>query len=180
MALAQVFTRYYQLKWPADGSTCFASVSSDYFHATPGVDIQIRREEAKTRGVSEARILTLLRNAYSQNYLYLIKKPQDQYEVILEANDAARRNPEDLGLLYIRSDDGKNLVPLKELVTWKTTLGPQSINHMNQFTSGTLFFNLKPRVAIGDATNFIEKEAKAIVPTAIRATFQGEALTFRD
>ncbi|HKC25930.1 MAG TPA: efflux RND transporter permease subunit [Thermoanaerobaculia bacterium] len=158
----------------------FASVSSDYFHATPGVDIQIRREEAKTRGVSEARILTLLRNAYSQNYLYLIKKPQDQYEVILEANDAARRNPEDLGLLYIRSDDGKNLVPLNALVSWKTTLGPQAVNHMNQFTSVTLFFNLKPGVAIGDATNFIEKSAREVVPSTLRATFQGEALTFRD
>ncbi|HEV8269036.1 MAG TPA: efflux RND transporter permease subunit, partial [Thermoanaerobaculia bacterium] len=158
----------------------FASVSSDFFNATPGVEVSLRREEARTRNVSEARILTLLRNAYSQNYLYLIKKPEDQYQVILEAQDAARRGPEDLSLLYIRSDDGKNLVPLKELVTWKTTLGPQAVNHMNQFTSVTLFFNLKPGVAIGDATNFIEKAAKGIVPETIRATFQGEALTFRD
>jgi HAE1 family hydrophobic/amphiphilic exporter-1 len=158
----------------------FASVSSDYFAATPGLDVAIRREEARIRGVSEARILTLLRNAYSQNYLYLIKKPQDQYQVILEANDQARSDPEDLGLLYIRSDDGQHLVPLKELVSWKTTLGPQSVNHMNQFTSVTLFFNLKPGVAIGDATNFIEKAAKDIVPPTLRATFQGEALTFRD
>jgi HAE1 family hydrophobic/amphiphilic exporter-1 len=158
----------------------FASVSSDLFSATPGLDVGIRREEARTRGVSEARILTLLRNAYSQNYLYLIKKPQDQYQVILEVKDEARRNPEDMGLLYIRSDDGKSLVPLKALVTWKTTLGPQSVNHMNQFTSVTLFFNLKPGVAIGDATDFIEKTAKGIVPSSLRATFQGEALTFRD
>ncbi len=158
----------------------FASVSSDLFSNTPGLDVEIRREEARTRGVSEARILTLLRNAYSQNYLYLIKKPQDQYQVILEVKDEARRNPEDMGLLYIRSDDGRSLVPLKELVTWKTTLGPQSVNHMNQFTSVTLFFNLKPGVAIGDATDFIEKTAKGIVPSSLRATFQGEALTFRD
>ena len=42
---------------------------------------------------SEARILTLLRNAYSQNYLYLIKKPEDQYQVILEMEDSAARIP---------------------------------------------------------------------------------------
>ena len=58
--------------------------------------------------------------------------------------DAARANPEDLSILYIRSDDGQRLVPLGELVTWKTTLGPQTVNHLNQFTSVTLFFNLKP------------------------------------
>src|SRR5258708_17558301 len=94
--------------------------------------------------------------------------------------DAARANPEDLSKLYIRSDNGQRLVPLKELVTWKPTLGPQAVNHMNQFTSVTLFFNLKPGVAIGDATDFIEKAAKQIVPLTLRATFQGEALTFRD
>ena len=157
-----------------------ASLSSDYFFHTPNLDIAINREQAKTRGVSEARILTLLRNAYSENYLYLIKKPEDQYQVILEVKDAARANPEDLGLLYIKSDDGKNLVPLRELVTWKPTLGPQSVNHLNQFTSVTLFFNLKPGVAIGDATDFINRTAAEVLPQGVRGSLQGEALTFQD
>ena len=156
----------------------FLTVSSDYFNNTPSLDIELRREQAKIYGVSEARILTLLRNAYSQNYLYLIKKPADQYQVILEAKDEARETPEDLALLYIRSDDGKRLVPLNALVNWKTSLGPQAVNHLNQFTSMTLFFNLKPGVAIGDATDFIAKAAAEIVPPSLRASLQGEALTF--
>jgi HAE1 family hydrophobic/amphiphilic exporter-1 len=156
----------------------FLTVSSDFYNNTPNLDIDLRREKAKTYGVSEARILTLLRNAYSQNYLYLIKKPEDQYQVILEMEDAARANPEDLSKLYIRSDNGQRLVPLGELVDWKSTLGPQAVNHLNQFTSVTLFFNLKPGVALGDATNFISKAAKEVVPTTVRAELQGEAQTF--
>ncbi|MFY9618833.1 MAG: efflux RND transporter permease subunit [Pyrinomonadaceae bacterium] len=156
----------------------FLSVSSDFFNNTPNVDIEIRREQAKTYGVSEARILTLLRNAYSQNYVYLIKKPEDQYQVILEMEDSARQNPNDLGLLYIKSDDGQRLIPLNELVTWKSTLGPQTVNHLNQFTSMTLFFNLKPGVPLGDATNFIAKAAAEVVPPGVRAELQGEAQTF--
>jgi len=156
----------------------FATISSDYFNNTPNLDIEIRRDQAKIYGVSETRILALLRNAYSQNYLYLIKKPEDQYQVILEAQDAARSEPRDLSLLYIKSDDGKNLVPLNALVTWKESLGPQAVNHLNQFTSVTLFFNLKPGVAVGDATNFITKTAAEVVPPTVRASLQGEALTF--
>ena len=156
----------------------FLSVSSDYYNNTPNLNIDIRRDEAKTYGVSEARILTLLRNAYSQNYLYLIKKPEDQYQVILEMDDSVREKPEDLSLLYIKSDDGSKLVPLSELVTWKTVLGPQVVNHFNQFTSMTLFFNLKPGVALGDATNYITQQAAQVVPTGVRAELQGEALTF--
>ena len=158
----------------------FLSVSSDFYNNTPNLNIDIRRDEAKTYGVSEARILTLLRNAYSQNYLYLIKKPDDQYQVILEMEDAARENPEDLSLLYIKTDDGQRLVPLKELVTWKQTLGPQTVNHLNQFTSMSLFFNLKPGVALGDATDFITNSAREIVPPTVRAELQGEAQTFSD
>jgi len=157
-----------------------ATLSSDYFNNTPNLDIDIRRDQAKTYGVSEARILALLRNAYSQNYLYLIKKPEDQYQVILEVQDAGRSKPQDLSLLYIKSDDGKNLVPLSALVLWKPSLGPQAVNHLNQFTSVTLFFNLKPGVAIGDATGFISKAAAEIVPPTVRASLQGEALTFRN
>jgi HAE1 family hydrophobic/amphiphilic exporter-1 len=158
----------------------FATVTSDFFNHTPNLEINIRRDQARTYGVSEARILNLLRNAYSQNYLYLIKKPEDQYQVILEVKDSERAHANDLSLLYIRSDDGKNLVPLSALVDWKTTLGPQNVNHLNQFTAVTIYFNLKPDVAIGDATNYISKAASEVVPVTIRASLQGEALTFRD
>ncbi len=156
----------------------FQSVSSDYFAHTPNLDVELRRDQAKTYGVSEARILSLLRNAYSQNYVYLVKKPQDQYQVILEMEDEARAHPEDLAKLYIRSDNGQRLVPLGELVTWKQTLGPQAVNHLNQFTAMTLFFNLKPGVALGSATDYIQKSAAEIVPPTIRGELQGEAQTF--
>jgi len=158
----------------------FASLSSDRFSHTPNLEIDILREQAKVLGVSETRILALLRNAYSQNYQYLIKKADDQYQVILEVQDKERANADDLSLLYIKTDDGKNLVPLNALVKWRTILGPQAVNHLNQFTSVTLFFNLKPGVAVGDATNFVENAAHEVVPSTVRASLQGEALTFRD
>ncbi len=158
----------------------FATVSSDFFDHTPNLEINIRRDQTRTYGVSETRILNLLRNAYSQNYLYLIKKPEDQYQVILEVQDSERAHAQDLSLLYIKSDDAKNLIPLNALVDWKTTLGPQNVNHLNQFTSVTIYFNLKPGVAIGDATNFINTAQSEIVPPTIRAGLQGEALTFQN
>src|ERR1035441_10441553 len=93
----------------------------------------------------------------------------DQYQVILEVQDSERTKPGDLSLLYIRSDDGKTLVPLSALVTWEPSLGAQTVNHLNQFTSVTVFFNLKPEVAIGDATDFIGKAEKDIVPPTMRS-----------
>jgi len=110
----------------------------------------------------------------------LIKKPTDQYQVILEVADDQRSEPQDLHLLYIKSDDGSRMVPLNAMATWHSILGPQSVNHINQFTSVTLFFNLKPGYTIGQATQFVENSAKQILPPGMRGGLQGEALTFRD
>ena len=158
----------------------FRTINSDLYSRTPSLQIDILRDQASSYNVSAARIESLIRNAYSQNYVYLIKKPEDQYQVILEVQDKNRRTPDDLGLLYVRSDDGKNLVPLNAVAKWHTILGPQTVNHMNQFTAVTLSFNLLPGVPIGAATDYIEKTAAAIVPQSMRGGLQGEALTFKE
>ncbi len=158
----------------------FLFVNSDLFNHTPNLQVDILRDQAKIYGVSEARILTLLHNAYSQNYTYLIKRPNDQYQVILEVADSERAEPQDLSLLYIKSDDGQRMVPLKAVTQWTPILGPQAVNHINQFTSVTIFFNLKPGYTIGQATQFVENTAKQILPIEVRGSLQGEALTFRD
>ena len=124
--------------------------------------------------------LTLLHNAYSQNYTYLIKKANDQYQVILEVADNDRSDPQDLSMLYIKSDDGQRMVPLSAVTSWHAVLGPQAVNHINQFTSVTLFFNMKPGYTIGQATQFVEDTAKQILPPDVQGQLQGEALTFRD
>jgi HAE1 family hydrophobic/amphiphilic exporter-1 len=158
----------------------FLFVNSDLFNHTPNLQVDILREQAKLYGVSETRILTLLHDAYSQNYSYLIKKATDQYQVILEVADPQRSSPEDLGKLYIKSDDGQRMVPLSAVTSWHAVIGPQSVNHINQFTSVTMFFNLKPGYAIGPATQYVEDSAKQILPPGIQGALQGEALTFRN
>jgi hydrophobic/amphiphilic exporter-1 (mainly G- bacteria), HAE1 family len=158
----------------------FLFVNSDMFNHTPNLQVDILRNEAKLYGVSETRILTLLHDAYSQNYSYLIKKPTDQYQVILEVADNKRADPQDLSKLYIKSDDGQRMIPLNAVTTSHAIIGPQAVNHINQFTSVTIFFNMKPGYTVGQATDFVEAEAKKILPPGVRGELQGEALTFRN
>ena len=139
----------------------FLFVNSDLYNHTPNLQVDILRDQAKLYGVSETRILTLLHDAYSQNYSYLIKKPTDQYQVILEVADNERSAPEDLSKLYIKSDDGQRMVPLNAVTSWHPVIGPQAVNHINQFTSVTMFFNLKPGYAIGPATQFVRTNREA-------------------
>src|SRR5213076_640608 len=107
--------------------------------------------------------------------------------------------PADLDNLYVRSNNANtisqggaaagsivttgtsDLVPLRAVTSTKQVVGPQAVNHFNQFTSVTINFNLLPNVAIGDATKFIEDSFAQVhqqIPS-VQATFQGEALVFR-
>src|SRR2546427_1635032 len=179
----------------------FASVRSDYYNSTPNLTVDIDRERAATYGVSTSAVQSLLRTAYSQNYVYLIKQPEDQYQVILEVKDSARARPSDLNDLYVRKNTGgsfsasgagggtiatttgtaANLVPLRAVTSTKQIVGPQAVNHFNPFTSVTINFNLLPGAAIGDATKFIEDSFAQVhqeLPS-VQSTFQGEALVFR-
>ena len=61
-----------------NNSRASASVRSDYYHSTPNLRIDINRDRAATYGVSTSAIQSLMRNAYSQNYIYLIKQPDDR------------------------------------------------------------------------------------------------------
>src|ERR1041385_5379962 len=180
----------------------FASFRSDYYHSTPNLTVNIDRERAATYGVSTSAIQSLLKNAYSQNYVYLIKQPDDQYQVILEVKDNERAQPGDLDNLYVRSNSGNtiaqssgtsggantattgtaaDLVPLRAVTSTTQIVGPQAVNHFDQFTSVTINFNLLSRRAIGDATKFIEDSFAQVhqqLPS-VQSTFQGEALVFR-
>jgi len=100
--------------------------------------------------------------------------------VILEVADDKRSDPQDLGKLYIKSDDGQRMVPLNAVTTSHVLIGPQAVNHINQFTSVTLFFNMKPGYTVGQATDFVEATAKKVLPTEVRGSLEGQALTFRN
>ena len=156
----------------------FANVQPDYYAKQPNLNIHIKRDQASKYGVSVSRIETLLFNSFSQNYVYLIKRPNDQYQVILEAKESARSDPSDLSKLYINTDDGQRTLPLNTVVDWDQTLGLQTVNHLNQFTSVTFAFNLIPGTAMGDATNYIDKVAAETLPGTVRGQLQGEAQTF--
>ena len=152
---------------------------SDLFRNTPNLEINIDRDRAGLYGVSTTQLESLLRAAYSQNYVYLIKQADDQYQVIVEADDQARTGPEDFRQIYVKPDNGSKLIPIRAVTTSKETLGLQSVNHINQFTSVTFGFDTKPDVALGDVTNFINKAAAEVIPPTVKGELQGEGLVLQ-
>ena len=159
----------------------FLFVNSDLFNHTPNLAVELLRDQAKTYGVSETRILNLLHNAYSQNYVYLIKKPNDQYQVILEVDGRrpfpARGPGSALHQERRRAADGSAACRGHWHTIARAAVGEshQPVHQRDAF--------LQPETRCTrsvEATDFIENAAKEIVPPGMQGGLQGEALTFRD
>ncbi|MGH8306490.1 MAG: efflux RND transporter permease subunit, partial [Steroidobacteraceae bacterium] len=105
----------------------------------------------------------------------------NQYRVILQADSSLMASLDSLGTLYLPSSTAVGgQVPLSALVSVSTRLAPLSIDHLGQFPSTTISFNLARGAALGDAVNAIRKVEQGInLPGSVMTTFQGAALAFQ-
>jgi HAE1 family hydrophobic/amphiphilic exporter-1 len=71
------------------------------------------------------------------------------------------------------------VVPLDSIMTYKETVGPQSINHSGQLPSVSISFGLRPGVSLGTVTTRVKQVADRILPASITTSFEGQARTFQ-
>jgi HAE1 family hydrophobic/amphiphilic exporter-1 len=133
---------------------------------TPVQEMEILRDQASTYGVSAQQIENTLAAAFSQGLAGQIQTPLNVYWVILEVLDRQRARLKDPALLWVRNASNA-LVPLGSLVRSHVKTGPESISHINQITSVTIFYNLAPGTATGDATTALSKAAQEILPPSV-------------
>ncbi|UFP95128.1 efflux RND transporter permease subunit [Gloeobacter morelensis] len=153
-------------------------VTSDVQLKNPQINLMIDRDKASSLGITAEQIERTLSNAYSSRQISLIYAPTNQYRVILSVDPQYQQDPEALSLLYVRSTGGR-LVPLSALAKLTPGVGPLSVNHLGQFTATTISFNLKPGVALSEASAIIERLAAETLPDTIATSFQGNAEAFQ-
>jgi hydrophobic/amphiphilic exporter-1 (mainly G- bacteria), HAE1 family len=153
-------------------------VTSDLQVKNPQLSVQVDRDKAYALGVTPDQISSALYSAYGNRQVSTIYTPSNEYYVILELLPEYQNKPKDLSQLYIRSNQGK-LIPLDTVAKMVQNVGPLSVNHLGQLPAVTLSFNLKPGVALGDATKLVEQQADKILPANITRTFQGSAQAFQ-
>ncbi|MDR0595647.1 MAG: efflux RND transporter permease subunit [Puniceicoccales bacterium] len=157
----------------------FARVSTDAYLNSPQASVKYLRNQAYSYGISPYNIENTFKQAFSDNYCYLIKDGTHQYKVIVSLADQDRQKIEDFNNLHFRGAS-EAMVPFASVATYEKTLGLLSVNHTNNFPSVTIFFDLKDDFPVGEATKFVEQVSKKIIPSNIMASFEGEAKTFRE
>jgi len=160
----------------------FFQVSSDMRLSTPYLDVEILRDQASTYGITAAEIEKTLQYAFSGGRVSQIKTPLNQYDVIVELKLDARSKPEDLDTLWIRgnSSNEDQIVPLQTVANWHQTVGPESVNHLQQLTAVTIYYDLLPGFPNSDAQQAIDRLAAKIIPEGIIGKSEGTAKQFQE
>jgi len=155
-----------------------ASVVSNLQVTNPQVEVQIDRDRAAAAGVSVSDIESALYDAYGSSQVSTIYTPSNQYWVVLELLPEFQRDPNALGMLYVRSAAGP-LVQLASVATLTPAVGPLSVNHAGQQPAVTLSFDTRPGVSLGLATSQIDDLARRALPASVTASYAGNAQTFQ-
>ena len=152
-------------------------VSSDLQITSPQLIIDIDRDKTSSLGLNAQQVQEALYSAFGSRQVSTIYTSTNQYAVILELEEKYLRDPASLALLYLRNREGK-LIPLEAVAKLRPSVGPLTVAHLGQVPAVTISFNLKPELALSQATEEIEKLAREILPATVSGTFQGTAAAF--
>jgi HAE1 family hydrophobic/amphiphilic exporter-1 len=154
-------------------------VNSDVQMRSPRLTVKVDRDKAASLGLDYQQVASAMYNAYGPTWASTIYSPQNQFRVMLEVEDRYQAYGDMLQRLQLKTSTGK-LVPLSAIAEVVPEAGPQSIAHTGQLPSVTISFNLRPRVALGDAVNEIQALADRTLPGRVRTSFSGQAKVFQD
>ena len=157
-----------------------ADVSSDWQDKGLAARINVDRDSASRLGISMADVDNALYNAFGQRLISTIYTQANQYRVVLEHDTTSTPGLAALDTVRLTGSDG-GVVPLSAIAKVEQRFTPLSINHLDQFPSTTISFNVQDGYALGEAVQAILDTEKTIsFPTDITTEFQGSTLAFQD
>jgi HAE1 family hydrophobic/amphiphilic exporter-1 len=143
--------------------------------------LTIDRDAASRFGIQPQLIDDTLYDAFGQRQVTQYFTQLNSYHVILEILPELQGNLDTLNKLYIKSPTTGDQVPLSAFAKWTSVpVRPLSISHQGQFPAITISFNLAQGVALGQATEAIQRAMVELgAPPTLSSSFQGTAQAFQ-
>ncbi|MBN9604672.1 MAG: multidrug efflux RND transporter permease subunit [Afipia felis] len=143
--------------------------------------LTIDRDTASRYGISPQLIDDTLYDAFGQRQIAQYFTQLNSYHVVMEILPEMQGDLDSLQKIYVKSPSTGDQVPLSAFVHWTTVpVRPLSISHQGQFPAITISFNLAQGVALGQATDAVQKAMDEIgAPATLNGSFQGTAQAFQ-
>jgi hydrophobic/amphiphilic exporter-1 (mainly G- bacteria), HAE1 family len=143
--------------------------------------MKIDRDTAARYGIQPQLIDDTLYDAFGQRQVAQYFTQINSYHVVLEILPELQGKVDTLDKIYIMSPTTGQEVPLSVFCKWTTDpVRPLAIAHQGQFPAVTISFNLGQGVALGQATDAVQKAMATMgAPATLSSSFQGTAQAFQ-
>jgi len=141
-----------------------ARINSLYRASVPQIYADIDRSKVTKAGVQLGDVNTTLGALLGSSYVNDFNKFGRVYKVYVQAEPEFRRDPNQLGLFYVRNQTG-GMVPLDTLVTTKPSAGPEFTNRFNLFRTAEVTGVPAAGYSSAQALDALEETAKEVLPS---------------
>ncbi|MDB6168193.1 MAG: multidrug transporter AcrB, partial [Verrucomicrobia bacterium] len=143
----------------------------------PQLVVRIDRSKAADMSVAISDIGNALETLLGGKRVTEFQRGNQQYDVVIQVEDADRATPRDLARLYVKSRTG-NLVQLGNLVTFIENVVPESYPHFNRLRSVTVSAQINLGSTLGDGVDFLGREAETLLPEGYSYAWDGGTRDF--
>ena len=140
--------------------------------ARPKTTVVIDRNRAGALGIQMEDIGRELATLLGGNYINWFNLEGRSYKVIPQVPDNLRATNTMLQGYYIRTASGK-LVPMSSIISFKESIEPGERTQFQQLNALTLQGLAAPGVAMGDALQYLQDEAKRVLPQGYAWDYAG-------
>ncbi|GAB3359860.1 efflux RND transporter permease subunit [Lysobacter tyrosinilyticus] len=131
----------------------------------PQLKIDVDRDKVAAVGSDVATVGHTLETLLGGRNVTRFKRGSEQYDVIVQVEDAARRTPGDVSNVFVRNGSGQ-MVQLSNLVNINETIAAKELNHFNKLRSATITAGLAPGYSAGEALEWMENALHDVAPEA--------------
>lgn len=140
-----------------------AGVQTLWRAATPQLYVDVDRARAKALGVPVDTVFDTLAATLGSYYVNDFNKYGRTWQVLMSADPMYRKQPDDIGRMWVRSDKGE-MVPVSAIANIKYSAGPETLDRFNNLPAVKLFGQAAPGISSGQAIAEVERIAEKVLP----------------
>jgi multidrug efflux pump len=144
----------------------------------PQLKVTVNRDKVATIGSNVDTVGHTLETLLGGRNVTRFKRGTEQYDVIVQVEDASRRTPGDVSNIFVRAGDGQ-MVQLSNLVDVQETVAAKELNHFNKLRATTISVGLAPGYSQGEALAWMKQTLHEVAPDALY-DFSGQSREFAE
>jgi len=161
----------------AYASGLFAYVDTDLKLDRPQTILSIDRDKTAQLGLTMRDVGGTLGSMLGGGYVNYFDLSGRSYKVIPQVMQRSRLNTDQLREYYIKTAGGVS-VPLSTIISLKTTVVPESLNHFQQLQSAMISAVPAPGITLGQALETLGALAKDTLPQGFSIDYGGQSRQF--